>query len=330
MTLSNTALVTLDQAKAHLKVDAAASLRVDAEYVGLGDGSDKTFSLDYTPIGGSLQLYVAGTLQVETDDYTISGADITFVTAPGIGEAITASYDRTAGDDTFESYDDDVLEKLIEAATKIAEDYSDRAFIQRSITEYHSGDGEKVLRLFKRPVVSITSVVRDISEGSTDGDGSTVAWTLAEEPTSGNVKVYVDGVLQTLTTDYTISGSVITFVSAPADGADIGATYTHTLIRINEYTEQLTKGRIYGIAAFAKNIIYTIVYVAGEASTRAETQALVPDAVTAVLLILSDLYENPGATVDAVNVAGIGSTSYKLPSRAERILFSMKPLGGFV
>lgn len=330
MALSDTALVTLAQAKAHLKIDAAASLRVDAEYVGEGDGSDTTFSLDYTPIGGSLQLYVDGTLQVETDDYSISGADITFVTAPGNGEAITASYDRTASSNTFESYDDDVLEKLIEAATKIAEDYSDRAFIQRTITEYHSGDGEKVLRLFKRPVVSITSVVRDISEASTDGDGSTVAWTLDEEPTSGSVKVYVDGVLQTVTIDYTISGSEVTFVSAPDDGAKIAFAYTHTIVRVNEYTEQLAKGRIFGASVWAKNVIYPIVYVAGEASTRAATQVLVPDAVTAVLLILSDLFENRGDTIDSVNIAGIGSTSYKLPSRAERILFNMKPLGGFV
>lgn len=330
MTLAATALVTLAQAKAYLRVDSAASLQAWAEYVGEGDASETEFTLDNTPIGGSLRLFVNNVLQVETTDYSISTATITFVTPPGSGLSITASYDYAASADTFESYDDDILEGLIEAATKIAEDYSDRAFIQRSITEYHEGDGDKTLRLFKRPVVSIASVVRDVSETASDGDGSTVDWTLQEEPTSGSVKVYVDGALQTLTTDYTISGSVVTFVSAPADGAKIAFTYTHTIIAISEYTEQLQKGKIIGQAVWARKIIYTIVYIAGEAATRAATQALVPDAVTAVLLILSDLFEHQGDTVDSENIAGLGASSYKLPSRAERILFGMKPMGGFI
>lgn len=329
MALSNTALVTLIQAKNYLRVNAATSLQVIAEYVGKGDGSDKTFSLDNTPVSGSLKLYVNNSLQTETTHYTISGADITFVTAPTDGHPITASYDKTADDNTFEGYDDDELETLIEAATKIAEDFCDRAFIQRTITEYHQGDGETILRLFKMPVVSITSVARNISEAMTDGDGSTVAWTLAETPTSLSVKVYVDGVLQTLTTDYTISGSVITFDEAPEDGAKVAVTYTHTIIKISEYSEQLSKGKITGASAWASGTIYTIVYVAGYASTRDAAQALIPDAVTAVLLILADLYENRGDTIDSINIAGIGSTSYKLPSRAEKILFRLKPLGGF-
>jgi len=329
MALSATALVTLEQAKNYLRVNAATSLQVYAEYVGVGDGTDKTFDLDNTPVGGSLNLYVNNVLQVETTDYSISTATITFVTAPTNGYAITANYDKTASADTFEAYNDDEIETLIEAATKIAEDYADRAFIQRTITEYHLGDGKTGMMLFKSPVDSITSITMDISEGMTDGDGTTVAWTVAETPTSGSVKVYKDGVLQTLTTDYTISAKVITFVTAPADDVKIGITYTHALIRVNEWTEQLKKNRIIGLAAWASNIVYTVVYVAGYAATLAATQVLVPDAVQAVLLILADLYENRGDTVDSENIAGIGSTSYKLPSRAKRILFQFKPLGGF-
>jgi len=329
MALSDIALVTLAQAKNYLRLDAAASIIVPAEYVGEGDGADKTFDLDNTPIDGTLKLYVNNVLQVETTDYSISTATITFVTAPTNGYPITANYEYSASANTFIAYDDDELEDIIEAATKIAEDYSGRAFIQRSTTEYHQGDGDTVLRLFKSPVSSITSVVRDVSEPKADGDGSTVAWTLAETPTSGSVKVYADGVLQTLTTDYTISGSVVTFVTAPAADVKIAMTYTHTIIKISEYTEQLNKGRIIGAAEWAKDIIYKIIYVAGEASTRAATQALVPDAVMAVLLIISDLYEHRGDTVGSDNIAGIGSTTYNLPSRAEGLLFRMKPLGGF-
>ncbi len=329
MTISATALITLEQAKEYLKVNTATSLLVFAEYVGEGDGSDKTFSLDYTPIGGSLRLYVNNVLQVETTDYSISGANITFVTAPTSGHPITANYDKAADDDTFEAYADDELETLIEAATKIAEDFSDLAFIQRSITESHSGDGGKILRPYKRPISSITSIVQEVSEVLSDGDGSTTAFTLSLEPTSGSVVLYVDAVLQELTTDYSVSGSVITFVSAPSDGAKITLTYTHTILAISEYSTQLAKGKIYGASAWASETIYKIVYVAGFASTRAATQALIPDVVQAVLLILADLYENRGATIDSINIAGIGATSYKLPSRAEQILFRLKPLGGF-
>ena len=330
MAISSEALITLAQAKNYLRLDAAASVIVPAEYVGEGDGSETEFDLDNTPIDGTLKLYVNNVLQVETTDYAISTATITFVTAPTSGYPITANYEYSANADTFVAYDDDELEDIIEAATKIAEDYSGRAFIQRSVTEYHMGDGDTVLRLFKSPVDSITSVVRDVSESKSDGDGSTVAWTLSETPTSGSVKVYADGVLQTLITDYTVSGSVVTFVSAPAADVKIGMTYTHTIIKINEYSEQLQKDRIIGAAVWAKNIVYTVVYVAGEASTRAATQALVPDAVMAVLLIISDLYEHRGDTVGSDNISGIGSTTYTLPSRAERLLFRMKPLGGFV
>ena len=161
MTLLPTALVDLVQAKNYLRLDHAASLHIDAEYVGAGDaGGTVEFDLDNTPIEGSLKLYVNNVLQTETTHYSISTATITFVTAPPDGHAITASYDYAAGDDTFESYDDELLENLINAATKKAEDYTGRAFVQREITETHIGDNKQVLKLYKQPVVadSISSI----------------------------------------------------------------------------------------------------------------------------------------------------------------------------
>lgn len=58
------------------------------------------------------------------------------------------------------------------------------------------------------------------------GDGSETVFNLAYTPVSAaKVYIYVDGVKQVLTTDYTISGKVVTFLSAPADASRILAMY---------------------------------------------------------------------------------------------------------
>jgi hypothetical protein len=253
MALSITSLVDLTQAKDFLRIDRASSLHSEAEYVGVGNNSDKSFTLDHTPVEGSLRVYLDNVLKAQVTDYTISGAVITFISTPASSKPVTASYDYSASSDTFESYDDSTLELLIDAATKIAEDSVGRYFITREIVETHIGDGTQVLRLYRRPVVEVASV-------SIDGDPLTT------------------------------------------------------------WSERLTIGRIYtsGMWPRASEIIVT--YTSGYGTTRATVQALLPNAVTAVLLILSDLWENRGDTVDSVSISGVGSASYKLPSRASKML----------
>ena len=320
------ALLNLTQAKAYLRVNAAASLRISAEYVGVGDDSDTTFDLANTPVDGSLLLYVDGTLQVEGTDFTISGVTVTFDTAPASPDPITASYNVAASANTFDSYDDELLEMLIAAATKKAEDYTGRVFVQREITEDHIGDGSLVLKLYKQPVDSIDSVVRLISEAIATGDGSTTGYDLDEAPTSGRLSLYADGSLQTLDVDYTLSGSTITFTSAPSDGVKITAEYTHTILPINEYTNKLAIGRLIGIDVWTEERIYRVVYTAGYAASVAATQALVPNVVSAVLLILANLYENRTDALHGENISGVGSVTYELPlysmSTAAMVLLS--------
>ena len=309
MTLSATALVDLTQAKAHLRIDTAASLRIDAEYVGVGAPPTVEFSLDNTPVSGSLQLYVNNVLQIEGTDFTISGVTVTFTAAPASPLPITASYDKASAVDTFESYDDLLLENIIEAATKAAEDFTGRAFVQRTETEKHFGDGTKVLKLYRQPAVSITSVVRQVSEVVGTGDGATLVFTLDETPTASSVFLYVDGAIQTITTHYTIAGAVITFVAAPADGVEITAKYTHTILAISECTEWLHIGRLYAEDVWTANRIFTVVYTAGYAATRAATQALIPKAVTFVLQAVAFLYENRTAS-KSQSISGIGAIDY--------------------
>ena len=65
---------------------------------------------------------------------------------------------------------------------------------------------------------NLTSFTTDVFTG----DGSTVAFTLSETPTVTNsVMVFVDGILQKITTNYGISGSTLTFTSAPDASAEI-------------------------------------------------------------------------------------------------------------
>ena len=319
MSLSDNALVTLTQAKNFLRMDASASLRVDAEYVGVGDGATKDFTLDYTPIEGSLRLYVNNALQTETTHYTIADKTITFVTAPTLDHPVTASYDKTATDDTFEDFDDDLLERMIEAATREAEDYTGRAFVQREITESHHGNGSRTLRLYRRPVVSVSSVSYKRIMRST-GDGETVAFSLGYTPKSGSLTVYVDNVLQVADTDYTLSGQVVTFASAPTDGAEIIFRFEVSLVLNTSYFENLYIGRLIG--TWLSGYEYVAVYTAGHGATRALAQVAIPDAMMAVLIAVSNLWENRlGLT--SQNVSGVGSASFGglgLPDASKALL----------
>lgn len=76
---------------------------VPAEYVGSGDGTTTTFTLDYFPVvAGTERIYVDGVLQTPGTAYSINNAtgQITFTTAPAAGEAITASYTYESGTGT--------------------------------------------------------------------------------------------------------------------------------------------------------------------------------------------------------------------------------------
>jgi uncharacterized phiE125 gp8 family phage protein len=262
MSLNTTALVTLNQARNYIQSNPASTQIVSAEYVGMGDGGTKVFTLDHTPISGSLQLYVNGTLKVEDTDFTLSTATVTFGTAPTLNHPITASYTSSASDNTFEDLEDELIENLINAATQKCEDYTGRAFIQRSITEYQYGDGTEWLRLRKTPVSSITSVTLD-------------------------------------ETALTVS---------------------------DDYTDFSKIGRLKRSAWDYEELI-TIVYTAGYGETRAATQTLVPDAVTAVLIAVANWYENR-LGVKTESVTGIGSASYgetdELPEAAKNCLSSLR------
>ena len=63
------------------------------------------------------------------------------------------------------------------------------------------------------------------TSGTATGNGSTTAFTISSGRTVEDVLVFVNGFQLTPTTDYTISGTTLTFQTAPANNAEITFRY---------------------------------------------------------------------------------------------------------
>ena len=63
------------------------------------------------------------------------------------------------------------------------------------------------------------------ASGTATGDGSDTTFTINSGRTVEDILVFVNGFQLTPTTDYTISGTTLTFVTAPANNAEITFRY---------------------------------------------------------------------------------------------------------
>jgi len=69
------------------------------------------------------------------------------------------------------------------------------------------------------------SISLSYTKGTFTGDNSTTAFTIDSGRAVDDVLVYVNGFLLTPTSDYTISGTTLTFTTAPASSAEIVVRY---------------------------------------------------------------------------------------------------------
>ena len=87
------------------------------------------------------------------------------------------------------------------------------------------GTNGQFLRTNGSGVLSFGSTTLTYSSGTATGNGSTTAFTISSGRTVEDVLVFVNGFQLTPTTDYTISGTTLTFVTAPATSAEITYRY---------------------------------------------------------------------------------------------------------
>ena len=176
------------------------------------DGSTTTFTLNYT-VGSSSSILVsvAGVHQEPEVAYNLAagGTQIVFTAAPESGDTVFVVFLGIAYDVGTLLGTGAITGQTAE--TSVADDdliliYDTSAAALRKMTKANFA-----------PAVSLSYTTRNYT-----GDGSDTTFTVTNGTTVDSVLVTENGVLQKPTTDYTISGTTLTFQGgAPANGVAI-------------------------------------------------------------------------------------------------------------
>ena len=173
------------------------------------DGSTTTFTLDYT-IGSSSSILVsvAGVHQEPETAYNLAtnGTQITFTAAPASGDTVFVIFLGVALEVAT------VGSGIITSRTELAELAADDDLLLVYDTSTTS------LKKIQKSNIA-TTLTYNTRTGT--GDGSTTAFTVTSGATVDDVIVTENGVVQAPTTDYGISGTTLTFTTAPASDVNI-------------------------------------------------------------------------------------------------------------
>jgi hypothetical protein len=171
------------------------------------DGSTTTFTLDYTVAStSSILVSVEGVIQEPNSAYTLAsgGTQIAFTAAPESGTTVFLIYMGIAYEGAI------VGQASFTSFTELSE---------RAATD----DRFLVYDLSAQQVkyIQTSNIVKASVTRNYTGDSSTTGFTVTSGADVDDVLVFENGVCQKPTTDYTISGTTLTFTTAPASGVAI-------------------------------------------------------------------------------------------------------------
>jgi len=171
------------------------------------DSSTTTFTLNYT-VGStsSILVSVAGVVQEPEVAYNLTsgGTQIVFSGAPTSGDTVFVIYLGIATDVGI--INSGALTSLTELATRA--DSDDLFFVYDT--------SATTLKKIQTSNIVKASVTRTAT-----GDGSTTGFVVTSGTSVDNVLVFLNGVAQKPTTDYTVSSTTLTFGTAPESGEAI-------------------------------------------------------------------------------------------------------------
>lgn len=152
--------------------------------------------------------------------------------------------------------------------------------------------------------------LRNFTVDTFTGDGTTTTFTLSDTPSSANsLLVMVDGIVQTRTTNYTLSGAVVTFTDAPDSSAAI--TIIHlgfsTISRTGLVDGSVTTSKIADNAITSAKLGFDVIVAEDIAANAITVAEIASGAVTPAKLSTGGLYWDTSSNV------GIGTTSPAVP-----------------
>lgn len=183
-------------------------------------------------------------------DYTVTGGDggtgaVVFTTAPTVGQTVVISLDVPFLQETVSLSPNgplparDVEQGFDRIVTMVKQLNSELASVPRLDAAFDPADGPILipspvpskligwdsdgteLTLYDQSDFVTQMVAGGFRSLTTNGDGTTTDFTLVSQPANlVSVEVFVDGVRQRPTTDYTLSGSIVTFTTAPPAGTN--------------------------------------------------------------------------------------------------------------
>lgn len=209
-----------------------------------GDGSDVTFdaSKDVTDENVT-QVYIDGVYQSK-DNYTTSGTTITFSTAPPNGSAVEVVHFEEISYSTLDSnqftgtgsqtdftltqeVDVDKAFVFIQGVYQEKSTYSISGTTLTFTTAPQNGYSVEVVTVGSVSVFNDTLYVDTFT-----GTGSQVDYTLSSSPGSVNaIDVYLNGIYQNKS-NFSVSGSTLTFTTAPTNGTSIEVKSTGGLTNV--------------------------------------------------------------------------------------------------
>jgi len=190
-------------------VDSAAtalpSAAITSSDTFTGDGTTTAFTLTATANSTTSFVTINGMLQRYTTDYSVTDLTLTFVDAPPSGASIQSL--RLSG--------------AIGASYKsvVANGVTVTAPTSDAVLNLAAGSGVSLSANASTSTVTIAATA--VTKQSLTGNGSNTIFTLSSSTFSDNILVFVDGTYFHPDEDYTVSGTTITFSSAPIASAEI-------------------------------------------------------------------------------------------------------------
>ena len=202
-----------------------------------GDGTTVAYTLSTTPsnINQTIVNY-NGIFQLRTSSYTLSGPTLTFSEAPlngskievtttmgstsGAGAFVTRTYTGNGVATTFTVTSGVTVSSVLVTENGLVQTPTTDYTISGTTLTFITAPANGVVIQIRELAIAIATTVSPAYRAYT-GNGVATTFTVTSGLTANSLIVAENGIIQRPTTDYTVSGSTLTFVTAPNNGVDI-------------------------------------------------------------------------------------------------------------